>query len=151
MYPFPLSNLASITEPFENLLGFAFNSSISASKKIFSINSSTPVPFKAEISCDWILPPQSSTNKFIPDNFSFILSGFATSLSILFIAKTIGTLAAWAWLMASFVWGIISSSAAITITTISVSWVPRALIAVNASWPGVSKNVILLPFLSLTL
>ena len=46
------------------------------------------------MSCDWIFPPQSSTNKFICANPSLILSGFAVGLSILLIAKTIGTPAA---------------------------------------------------------
>ena len=39
--------------------------------------------------------------------------------------------------------GITPSSAATTRTTISVTFAPRARISVNASWPGVSRNVIL--------
>ena len=42
--------------------------------------------------------------------------------------------------MASIVWGITPSSAATTSTTMSVAWAPRARMAVNASWPGVSRN-----------
>ena len=40
------------TEPVARRFGFAFNSSISASSSTFSINSGTPIPFLAEISCD---------------------------------------------------------------------------------------------------
>ncbi len=42
------------------------------------------------------------------------------------------------------------SSAATTSTTISVTWAPRARMAVNASWPGVSRNVIIVPLGDLT-
>ena len=70
-------------------------------------------------------------------------SGFAPGLSILLTATTIGTLAACAWLMASTVCGITPSSAATTRIATSVSSAPRARMAVNASWPGVSRNVIL--------
>ena len=68
--------------------------------------------------------------------------GSASSLSTLFTATTIGTFAAFAWSSASSVWGITPSSAATTRTAISVTLAPRARIAVNASWPGVSMNVI---------
>ena len=57
----------------------------------------------ADISWDCIFPPQSSTIRFMPANASFILSGFASCLSILLMAKTIGTFAACAWLIASLV------------------------------------------------
>ena len=57
----------------------------------------------------------------------------------------IGTSAALAWSIASSVWGITPSSAATTITAMSVTWAPRARMAVKASWPGVSRNVIDLP------
>ena len=43
------------------------------------------------------------------------------------------------------VWGITPSSAATTRTTMSVTLAPRARMAVNASWPGVSTKVIGLP------
>ena len=52
----------------------------------------------------------------------------------------IGTPAALAWLIASTVCGITPSSAATTSTTTSVMFAPRARIAVNASWPGVSRK-----------
>ena len=57
----------------------------------------------------------------------------------------IGTLAAFAWLIASSVWGMTPSSAATTTTAMSVTRAPRARIAVNASWPGVSRKTTRLP------
>ena len=72
----------------------------------------------------------------------FTRSGFAPGLSILLMATTIGTSAAFAWSIASMVWGMTPSSAATTRTMMSVTWAPRARMAVNASWPGVSMNVI---------
>ena len=68
-------------------------------------------------------------------------SGSASSRSILLTATTMGTSAAFAWVIASTVWGMTPSSAATTSTTISVALAPRARIAVNAAWPGVSRNV----------
>ena len=68
--------------------------------------------------------------------------------SILFSATTIGTSAALAWAIASTVWGMTPSSAATTSTTMSVTLAPRARMAVKASWPGVSTNVIGLPLCS---
>ena len=62
------------------------------------------------------------------------------------MATMIGTPAALAWLMASTVCGITPSSAATTSTTMSVTLAPRARMAVKASWPGVSMNVIFSPF-----
>jgi hypothetical protein len=53
------------------------------------------------------------------------------------------------WATASRVVGITPSSAATTSTAISVAWAPRARIAVNASWPGVSRKVILRPWVSI--
>ena len=74
-------------------------------------------------------------------------SGLASGRSTLFIAITSGTLAAFAWLIASSVWGMTPSSAATTITAMSVTLAPRARIEVNASWPGVSRNTTRLPSL----
>ena len=51
-YPRPLSNDDSMIEPVALLFGLAFRSSISASKRTFSNNSPTPIPFFALISCD---------------------------------------------------------------------------------------------------
>ena len=53
--------------------------------------------------------------------------------------------AALAWLIDSIVCGMTPSSAATTSTTMSVAWAPRARMAVNASWPGVSMKVIFWP------
>ena len=64
---------------------------------------------------------------------SFILSGFAVGLSILLMANTMGTPAADAWLTASTVCGITSSSAATMMIQMSVTLAPRARMAVNAS------------------
>ena len=63
----------------------------------------------------------------------------------------IGTLAALAWLIASSVWGITPSSAATTTTAMSVTFAPRARMAVNASWPGVSRKTTRLPLCSISL
>ena len=41
-----------------------------------------------------------------------------------------------------------NAAAATTSTPISVAWAPRARIAVNASWPGVSRKVIFRPWAS---
>ena len=69
-------------------------------------------------------------------------SGCAPSLSILLTATSIGTSAALAWSTASRVCGFTPSSAATTMTAMSVTCAPRARMAVNASWPGVSRKVI---------
>ena len=74
------------------------------------------------------------------------LSGLAPALSILLTATIIGTSAALAWSIASTVCGITPSSAATTMTAMSVTLAPRARIAVKASWPGVSRKVIVLSF-----
>ena len=141
--PKPLSSFESITIPLQSISSLALRSKTSASSKIASINSSIPTPVIADVLTDCTLPPHSSTKTFFSDNSLFTISGFAPCLSILLIATTIGTSAAFAWLIASIVCGITLSSAATTRITISVDWAPLALIAVKASWPGVSKNVIL--------
>ena len=148
MAPKPLSNLESITVPLHSILALALRSNTSASSRIASINASIPSPVIAEVFTDWILPPQSSTRTSFSDNSLLTVSGFEPGLSILFIATTIGTSAALEWLIASKVCGITLSSAATTRITISVDCAPLALIAVKASCPGVSKNVILLPLWS---
>ena len=73
-------------------------------------------------------------------------SGLAVGLSILLMATMMETPAALAWLMDSTVWGIMPSSAATTSTAMSVRFAPRARMLVKASWPGVSKKVMVLPF-----
>ena len=67
--------------------------------------------------------------------------GFACGRSHLLIATIIGTPAFLACEIASIVCGMTESSAATTSTTMSVTCAPRARIAVNASCPGVSRNV----------
>lgn len=87
----------------------------------FSSNSFTPKPLLADMSCDWYFPTPLF-NQIVHLRQTFLMaSGLAPGLSILLIAKTIGTCAA-AWLMASMVWGIILSSAAIMIIAMSVTW-----------------------------
>ena len=146
--PIFLSSLASITEPIAYLWGFAFKSNPSESKLILSSSSSIPCPVWALIFTNIVSPPQDSGVR--PNSlisliiFSILMFG----LSILLTATIIGTPAALAWSTASLVWGITPSSAATTIIAISVTDAPRALIAVNASWPGVSKKVIFLPWIS---
>ena len=73
------------------------------------------------------------------------LSGVAPSLSILLTAIITGTSAAFAWSIASTVCGITPSSAATTTIATSVTFAPRARMAVNAWWPGVSRKVIVRP------
>ena len=68
-------------------------------------------------------------------------SGSAAGTSILFTATTIGTPAAFACEIDSRVCGMTPSSAATTRTAMSVTFAPRARMAVNASWPGVSRKV----------
>ena len=75
-------------------------------------------------------------------------SGLAVGLSILLMATIMGISAALAWLMDSTVWGMMPSSAATTRMAISVIMAPRARMAVNASWPGVSRKVMVLPLTS---
>ena len=64
------------------------------------------------------------------------LSMSAPSKSILLIATTIDTPAAFAWLIASSVCGLMPSFAATTKITISVVLAPLALIDENAACPG---------------
>ena len=132
-YPRPLSSELSTTVPMARLSALALRSSISASSNTFSKSASMFVPFLAEISWLWNLPPHSSTRTFISDNSWRILSALASGRSILFKAMTIGMPAACAWLMASFVCGMTASSAATTIMAMSVTCAPRARIAVKAS------------------
>jgi hypothetical protein len=58
---------------------------------------------------------------------------------------TIGTWAARACDIDSRVCGMTPSSAATTSTAMSVTFAPRARMAVKASWPGVSMKVIRRP------
>ena len=143
--PRPWSILDSMIFPSALHWPFAFNSRISAWRRTASSNSSIPSFFRAEIFTYWVSPPHSSGVKPYSESWVITLSGLASGLSTLFTATTIGTLASFAWLIASTVWGITPSSAATTRITISVIAAPRARIIVKASCPGVSRKVIL-PF-----
>ncbi len=125
--------------------GLALSSSTSATSRIDSIRSSRFCLVFAETSTNIVSPPHSSGCRPRLVISVRTRSGCAPSLSILFTATTIGTSAAFAWSIASRVWGITPSSAATTITAMSATWPPRARMAVNASWPGVSRKVIGLP------
>ena len=103
--------------------------------------SSSPTFVRAETGTIGVSPPHSSTTTPLSESSFFTRSGLASSRSILLSATTIGTPAAFAWSMASFVCGMTPSSAATTSTATSVTCAPRARMAVNASWPGVSRNV----------
>ena len=100
-----------------------------------------PVPGLADTLTNIVSPPYSSATSPYSVSCWRTLSGLASGLSTLLTATTIGTSAALAWLSASIVCGMTPSSAATTRTTMSVTWAPRARMAVNASWPGVSMNV----------
>ena len=102
-----------------------------------------PSPVFADTGTNGDSPPYSSGTTLCATSSCLTRSGLASGLSILFIATTIGTSAALAWAMASMVCGITPSSAATTRMTMSVALAPRARIAVNASWPGVSRKVIM--------
>ncbi len=124
---------------------FAFarrSSSASATSRMRSSSSSSPVCCFADTCANCVVPPQSSGCS--PSDVSSVLtrSMFASAMSILLIATTIGTPALRAWLIASTVCGMTESSAATTRITMSVISAPRARMAVNAAWPGVSRNVI---------
>ena len=72
-------------------------------------------------------------------------STFAVGLSALVIATMICTPVWRATLMHSSVCGMMPSSAAMMRIAMSVIWAPRARIALNAAWPGVSRNVMRRP------
>ncbi len=131
--PLPLSSFASTIVPRAFLSGLALSSITSACRSIISSRVSIPMRFLADTSTKIFCPPHSSG--IMPCSASSFLTfeGFASGLSILFNATTIGTFAAFAWLMASTVCGMTPSSAATTRTTISVTFAPLALIEVNAS------------------
>ncbi len=139
--PFPLSSRDSITIPRAGVSFGARNSSTSACSRIASSSSSMPLPVLAETGMNCVSPPYSSGITLSATSSCLTRSGLASGLSILFIATTTGTLPAFACAIASLVCGMTPSSAATTSTTMSVTLAPRARIAVNASWPGVSRKV----------
>ena len=131
--------------PLASALGFAFSSSTSDCSSSISSSWSRFCLALAETSTKIVSPPHSSGCSPWLTSSPRTRSGFASSLSILLTATTIGTDAALAWSIASTVWGITPSSAATTSTATSVTLAPRARIAVKASWPGVSRKVTLRP------
>jgi len=137
--------------PWARRLAFALRSSSSACSRIWSSSSCTFFPVLAEIGVASVVPPNSSSTTPCARRSCFTFCTLALGKSILLIATTIGTPAFLACEIASMVCGMIASSAATTSTTMSVTWAPRARIAVNASWPGVSRNVIERPAPSLSL
>ena len=143
--PRPRSSLDSITVPSAARFGLAFKSSTSACRLIASASLSRLRRLVALTCTSWVSPPSDSTTISCISNSCRTRSRFTPSLSILLTATMIGTSAAFAWRMASIVCGITPSSAATTSTTISVTPAPRARMAVNASWPGVSRKVMRSP------
>ncbi len=143
--PRPGSSLDSITVPDASAPAFAFSSSRSVTTWIVSSSVSRPSCVFALTSTNSISPPHSDGCRPCWVISVRTRSGCAPSLSILLTATMIGTSAAFAWSIASSVCGLTPSSAATTITARSVTRAPRARIAVNASWPGVSRKVISLP------
>ena len=104
-----------------------------------------PSPVLAEMGQMMVSPPHSSGTSSYLVSCSLMRSGLASGLSILLMATMMGILAALAWLMDSTVWGMMPSSAATTRMATSVIMAPRARMAVKASWPGVSRKVMVLP------
>mmetsp|Transcript_13700 Transcript_13700/g.23504 ORF Transcript_13700/g.23504 Transcript_13700/m.23504 type:complete len:349 (-) Transcript_13700:1421-2467(-) len=140
--PISLSTRPSMQVPFAALDGLAKRSSTSETREIISSRVSMPSPLMALIGTMTVEPPQSSGMRPCSVSSCLTLSGLAPSLSILLMATTMGTRAAWACLMASIVCGLTPSSAATTRTAMSVTFAPRERMAVKASWPGVSRNTI---------
>ena len=146
--PRPMSRCDSSTTPAARPSGLALRSSTSATRRSVSRRSSTPSPLSADTGIISVSPPQSCGTRPCSESCCFTRSGWACSRSILLMATTIGAPDALAWLSASIVWGITPSSAATTSTTMSVASAPRARMAVNASWPGVSMKVMSRSFLT---
>ena len=149
MTPLVRSNLPSITVPKVLPAGLAWISVSSATREIASNKSSSPSWVLAETGIIMASPPHSSGVRSSSANCCFTNSGLALGRSILFRATMMGIPAARAWSKASRVCGITPSSAATTSTAMSVERAPRARMAVNASWPGVSKKVMLCPSYSI--
>ncbi len=130
---------------------FAFavsTSSASATSRTRSRRSSRFCLALAETSENWVVPPHSSGWRSSAASSERTRSGFASGRSILLTATTIGTAAARACEIDSRVWGMTPSSAATTSTAMSVTFAPRARMAVKASWPGVSRKVMRRPLWS---
>ena len=131
--PRPLSSLASTIRPWAGLLGLALRSMISDCRATSSSRSSRPWRVLAETLATMVSPPQSSGCRPISDSSRSTRSGSAPGLSILLTATMMGTPAAREWFTASRVCSMTPSSAATTRMTRSVTWAPRARMAVKAS------------------
>ena len=149
--PRPLSTFDSMIVPIASRSGFALRSWRSATSRTISIRSSMPVRCFALTGTAMMSPPYSSMSTPLSASSCLTRSGWASGLSILLIATIIGTRAARTWSIASFVCGMTPSSAATTMIAMSVTCAPRARMAVNASWPGVSRKTIRLPLWSTSL
>ena len=88
------SNLASRTKPVAGFSGSALNSLMSATSRIISSSSFSPVRFLAETSQETTSPPYSSTSSSCSASCCLTRPTFASGLSILLMATTIGTSAA---------------------------------------------------------
>ncbi len=139
--PARLSSTDSITIPEAGPSDLARRSSTSATSEIISSRSSTPLPVLALISTAMVSPPYSSGTRSTCIRSRLTRSGSACARSTLLIATMMGTAAALACAIASRVCGMMLSSAATTITAMSVALAPRCRMVVNASWPGVSRKV----------
>ena len=139
--PSPASMYDSRQVPAAGRSGSAVSSSTSATSTRVSSSSVIPCPVTALVSTNWTSPPWSSGNSCSANSCCRVRATFAFGMSTLLMATTILTSAARAWAIASWVCGITPSVAATTITAMSVTFAPRARILVNASWPGVSRNV----------
>ena len=139
--PRPGSTFDSITKPLAGASGLALRSATSATRSSMSRKLSRPMRFLALASTKIVSPPHSSGTSSYSVSCCLMRSTLASGLSILLTTMTMGTLAALAWSMASTVWGMTPSSAATTMAAMSVTLAPRARMAVNAAWPGVSMNV----------
>ena len=128
--------------PEASTVGLAVSSSsASATSSTFSSRSSRFSFCFAETSENWIVPPHSSGWSPSAARSPRTRFGSESGTSILLTATTIGTPAAFACEIDSRVCGMTPSSAATTRTAMSVTFAPRARMAVNASWPGVSRKV----------
>ena len=143
--PRPLSSLDSMTIPLARRFGLARRSFMSATSNTLSSSWSMPSCLSAETGTQMTSPPHSSGTRSYLVSSCLMASGLAPGLSILLMATMMSTPAAFAWLMASMVCGMMPSSAATTRMAISVAFAPRARMAVKASWPGVSRKVMSRP------
>ena len=106
------------------------------------------VPFTADTSTSSTSPPMDLDEDLVLQQFGADALRIGVRLVDLVDGDDDRHPAALAWLIASIVCGMTPSSAATTSTTISVTLAPRARMAVNAAWPGVSMKVIFWPLRS---